>query len=620
LRPAAIGNVDRKGHIVIFSEQSLAEFLGLCGAVRDGSLSVEQFQKLQSVLHESAEARAYYVQFMQLDCFFENQDQVAMERLMDDSGAPTIPANAASESSLGSVSGISPGIAPPYEQPLSDPLAMQSSTFDAGVFPKLWAGFRLPMVWLLAGSLLTAAIMLFFRPNARPESRLGSETLLAPAAYLTSANGCAWGGSLPQVHQVGSSIKVGDEITLHEGIAEFRLASGVSMNVEGPAALLLFSPTSIVLRHGKITMHVPWEAPEVRVLVGDCRLTARDAEFGVDVVRNSIEVHAFSGSVLATRTPFADRPTPATGLTDDFDDDVRAMPLTIEEGTAIAFISDQHGLAPPREQKADRSRFASNLSMAGSLPVSPQYVAAILNADPKLRPASYWRFESIAGRVVKNEIEGAPNLKAIGELCLSGTAANNSIDLGRPHSSGHLLSERPIPSLDGHEYSVEVWAKPSHFHQGVLASLTVKPKNIGSGPPSEMGFRLELERGYDLVKPGSVRFLQRNPPAFNRGSSCFSNRLYGLRYWQHIVAVHRGTSTQLFLDGKKVAEGEGPKRIPSDLFLVVGQAYTATIAEAEFIFVGQLDELAMYSRALSPEEIIQHYKLIQSEQHESPGI
>jgi hypothetical protein len=94
--------------------------------------------------------------------------------------------------------------------------------------------------------------------------------------------------------------------------------------------------------------------------------------------------------------------------------------------------------------------------------------------------------------------------------------------------------------------------------------------------------------------------------------------LYGLRYWQHIVAVHRGTSTQLFLDGKKVAEGEGPKRIPSDLFLVVGQAYTASIAEAEFIFVGQLDELAMYPRALSADEIVQHYKIIQSEQRESP--
>jgi hypothetical protein len=296
------------------------------------------------------------------------------------------------------------------------------------------------------------------------------------------------------------------------------------------------------------------------------------------------------------------------------------MPLTIEEGAAIAFISDQQGLAPPQKQKADRSRFASNLSMGGSLPVSQEYVSAILNSDPKLRPASYWRFESLEGGVVRNEIDGAPDLKVVGELCLSGTAQNNSIDLGRPHSSGHLLSERAIPSLDGHEYSVEVWAKPSHFHQGVLASLTVKPKNIGSGPPSEMGFRIELERGYDLVKPGSVRFLQRNPPGFSRGSSCFSNRLYGLRYWQHIVAVHRGTSALLFLDGKKVAEGEGPKRLSSDLFLVVGQAYTSTIAEAEFIFVGQLDELAMYPRALSADEIVQHYKLIQSEQHRSPGI
>jgi hypothetical protein len=69
----------------------------------------------------------------------------------------------------------------------------------------------------------------------RREAKLTPSPAATPAAFLTSSTGCAWGAGSSKLQTVGSSVDLGDEISLQEGIAEFRLASGVYVSVEGPA-------------------------------------------------------------------------------------------------------------------------------------------------------------------------------------------------------------------------------------------------------------------------------------------------------------------------------------------------------------------------------------------------
>jgi hypothetical protein len=446
------------------------------------------------------------------------------------------------------------------------------------------------------------------------------EAVASPVAYLASSNGCDWGGpSASKAWSVGRSVPLGDEIALHEGIAEFRLANGdISLSLEGPAAIILTSPNSLVLRQGKLTTHIPWAVKDFSLMAGTCRLSARDAEIGVDVVGNDVHVHVFSGNVTATRSPFfhADGAEPTDQETDATDDNSeRLSPLEIGPGEAAVFSTNAGGTSKVQLQAADQARFAAKLSMGGLLPVSQTYVDAIM----KSKPVGYWRFESIEDGSIRNEVEGAQPLRVIGEVSLSGDKQNAVAELGRPQADGYFVTNDSVP-LSGASYSVELWAKPSHFHRGVLAGMTISNDDPKISQPEKHGFMLETLRGYEghLSHPGSIRFLHRNPPGIRLGTSCFSSQLYGLRQWQHIVAVKQKTAMRLYIDGKLVATEKDTKPLAAGMRLIVGRTFGSETSFNPF-FVGQLDELAIYGRALPESEIADHTQAVEFKRPPSPS-
>jgi hypothetical protein len=582
----------------------------------DDTISDDAIGKLSALLDESRSARSFFLQFCQLLLELITEAEVA--KLSDSALNSFRPRqNCISHAAMPVVAA---------EEPSSEhPLVAKNPGASLG------SSFRIPAIAFVLGILVAVGgsqlwpTALRDRGNidggdrsrdfvAKDVDRVGPR--VTPVAYLASSNGCSWGAGSPQVPTVGSSVRLGDEITLYEGIAEFRLASGVALSVEGPAALVMTSATSAVLQHGKVTVHVPWTAPEFRMVSGECRLEARDAEFGVDLTRTRLEVHAFSGSVSVAQSPFESGFTASKGSADDVDDVHDFVPLTVEPGTAIALVRDLNGLKPPVKAAADHKRFATNLSMGGNLPVGRPYVDAVLAAQP----VGYWRFESVDGGIARNEIAGGMSLKVIGDVPLSGGGANHVAEFGRPPGSGRLLSDRPIEELSGAEdYSFETWVKPSHFHRGVVLALTTGPQGSETEEPDLFGFRLELQRGFTANgrgRPGSIRFLHRNPPTPGGGTSCYSNRLYELRHWQHVVTVKQGAAMHVYLDGKKVATAADATPMARGFYLMVGQC----VSEAKFCYVGQLDELAVYRRALSAEEIAKHYKLVQPGPRQTPDI
>jgi hypothetical protein len=484
-----------------------------------------------------------------------------------------------------------------------------------------WAYF---LAGAVAASVVGVTAYLSQSERSQPEvvqSNIRPEAVASPVAYLASSNGCDWGGpSASKVWAVGRSVPFGDEIALHEGIAEFRLANGdISLSLEGPAAIILTSPNSLVLRQGKLTTHIPWAVKDFSLMAGTCRLSARDAEIGVDVVGNDVHVHVFSGNVTATRSPFfnadgAEQTDQEMEATEENPEQL--SPVEIGPGEAAVFSTNAGGTSEVRLQAADQARFAAKLSMGGLLPVSQGYVDAVM----KSKPVGYWRFESIEDGSVRNEVEAAQPLRAIGEVSLSGDKQNSVAELGRPQSDGYFVTDASVP-LSGANYSVELWAKPSHFHRGVLAGMTIPNDDPNIPQPEKHGFMLETLRGYErhLSHPGSIRFLHRNPPGIRLGTSCFSSQLYGLRQWQHIVAAKRKATMRLYIDGKLVATENDPKPLSAGMRLVVGRNFVAETSFNMFSFVGQLDELAIYGRALPESEIADHTKAVEFKRPPSPS-
>ena len=427
-------------------------------------------------------------------------------------------------------------------------------------------------------------------------------------AYMTSTNGCDWSGATPWLRAAGNSVQVGDEIALNEGIAEFRLQNGVFLSIEGPAGLVFASPNSLVLQYGKLTAHVPWPNREYRVLAGACRIEAADAEFGVWVMGGRTDIHVFAGEVLASNALVSaggDEPR-APALVPSY----RAFNKGIISQGHYASVENRNNnvLKAVRAGEANPSLFATKLSMAGPLPVSQAYVDRIL-ADG---PLSYWRFESEQNGIVTNEVAGGSELSIIGKVRLIELAENRVAELP-PGIDGYLYSRAAMDSLANSDYSFEVWVKPSHVHYGTILGL------CPSQPVTAFGNAFLLEVQGTGVQPGranfgypnSIRFLHRDPPARDAllGTNCWSNDPYLVRRWQHFVAVKRGPQMELYVDGNLAAEARDESSLAAGQRLVVGRQ--ALSVDSRLQFIGQLDELAVYDRALTLKEIGVHYKLIE---------
>ena len=77
------------------------------------------------------------------------------------------------------------------------------------------------------------------------------------------------------------------------------------------------------------------------------------------------------------------------------------------------------------------------------------------------------------------ELAGRPALEIIGDLRFVGDSANHVIELGRPGANGYLRCTEMLEIPAG-DYSVEIWAKPSHSHVGgIVGMFTELP--VGGG-------------------------------------------------------------------------------------------------------------------------------------------
>jgi hypothetical protein len=195
------------------------------------------------------------------------------------------------------------------------------------------------------------------------------------------------------------------------------------------------------------------------------------------------------------------------------------------------------------------------------------------------------------------------------------------VEFGTTDEGGEIASIDAIDDAIHDSYSVEFWVKPSHYHLGAVVSLVGDPLSPGGLVPHGMLVELGGTGRIPTATqhPGCIRFLHRNPPGRNisLGTSCYSETPYTLRKWQHVVATKDGPKMRLYTNGELVGEGEDASELPPGMRLLVGKLYPGS---GDRPFVGQFDELALYNRALKPEEITAHYRLVRPQMASKPSI
>jgi hypothetical protein len=541
-------------------------------AANSGEASDEQIARLDELIRSDRKLANYAARVL------EQQASLAWQGL---TGSRTSPAH---ESDL-------------HER--ADKSSVRERLIKARSWSWAWPTIAVGIGFILGG--LSAAILYHLNTQSPVQSAVtaDSSAMAEPqyVARLVHSTACLWDGNSMGSRQIGSELASGESLHLLEGLAEFKLSWAVSgratVSLEGPAAMMLTSEGMPTLRFGRLTAtintaHRPFvlETPVGRLVL------AEYGSIGVSAFGNEGEIHVFDGTAILE---------PAWGTTDE-----EAMPLKIEAGHSIRVQTGDDGQPSITHHAADPDYFAAQVSMASDgLAISPAYVRAVKKAGP----IGYWRFERDKWPSIPNVMGDRLACQLNGELGRVNFKGNQAIEFGVTNPDGEIVSTGAIDQSIHDNYSVEFWVKPSHYHLGAVISLVGdKPMPNGIVPH---GMLIQLGDSGKIPTAtnhsGCIRFLHRSPASNAEGTSCYSKSPYTLRKWQHIVATKDGPHMRLYVNGELVAEGEDASELPAGLRLLVGRLYPSQSARP---FIGQLDELALYNRALRPEEITHHYELV----------
>jgi hypothetical protein len=462
--------------------------------------------------------------------------------------------------------------------------------------PAMHARRKRPLVWAaIAASILSFAAGIWL--SRHRDANLAQADGASVQATMVSSTGCIWGPGNSGSSLLSRGASGGDSLQLLEGIAEFRVdASDVRVQMEGPASVVLTAQGAASMNYGKVIIkagRLPGAAYAVETSFGRVLLEP-ESEIGLIAFGSKAEIHCFRGRA-AVESPWL-----RSNETD-------VANVALEAGEALEFTDVGGATIKSNRAVAQQDRFTPQVSMNSDfLAVTSDYVREIVAAQP----VAYWRFEESAAGVIRNEMGATYQGHVKGQVGWAGPEGNRAVELGMNNRQGSIVADESWDSILGGDFTIELWMKPSHHHLGSMVGF------VGEFDPvvhrNKHGVLLETcgpSGPSDWLRVNQLRFLHRSQLTADPhdGASCFSSQSYEPRRWQHVVAVKEGGELRLYVDGQLMQSAHDELPTPKGLHMVIGQLYTETV---ERFFIGQLDEVAIYGRALSSEEVAAHHDLL----------
>jgi hypothetical protein len=459
---------------------------------------------------------------------------------------------------------------------------------------------------LMRGSAVAAAVLvavglfLALHPDKPPEPARPAPAGTEQATAIRVEDVCWEGdGATPAE---GDVVATG-RLRFRSGRLTLAFFSGVSLTVEGPADLELLAADRVFCHHGRLRARVPRGAEGFTVLAPGYEVVDLGTEFALNLEPGGkSRVMVFEGEAAVSMLGKDGR-------------SVRGALLERQRSVEV-----DPGAGHIRDVPAQPEAFIPlGQFVPAPLELAEGYAAAVLDAKPR----GYWRFESLEGGRVPNEVADGPALLALGGVALERSPGGNRWARFRPDDPAQALlmdGEWAPPRAGG--YAIELWVQadlpsPGAFSQTALVGLIAKDMRNASNHVAYLELAARGRRSPH--EPCSVRFLDRWPAAMTGGSDVFSRRTVVPSLWHHVVGQKSGDTLGLYVDGEPV--GTSPAKLNADgpadaattpCRLLVGRlkqwSQPPDIDEVR-PFEGRLDELAVYDRPLTPEEIRRHARL-----------
>jgi hypothetical protein len=386
-------------------------------------------------------------------------------------------------------------------------------------------------------------------------------------------------------HPSEGDVVAAGHLRFQSGRIVLSMLTGVVLFVEGPADVELVSDDKVLCHQGKMRVRVPNGIENFVASGPGSAVIDLGTEFDMNVgpggkaftrvVKGRVEAAVTSADGIPQRTRLVRE-------SEAFEIDPQAGQITASKGPVV-YTTPSNLSTPPLVLDAD-------------------YSAAILRS----RPACYWRFESLSDGAIPNEVSGGPPLRVTGPIRLADASAGNRCAVFLS------VEERQDLEMEGlwqptwrPGFAVELWCVSESISHTTMASMSA------SHDSNNHLFLLELTSRNGLHKPASVRLLHRWPPGGAGGDNVYSRDPYLPYRWHHIVGQINGEKMELFVDGDplpslsiKPEHGDMPCRF------LLGRLTTrpGSGISIDRPLVGRLDEVALYERPLTLEEIRTHHR------------
>ena len=435
-----------------------------------------------------------------------------------------------------------------------------------------------------------------------------------PAARVVRAVAAIWdeGHSPANGATAKDRLVVGQVLSLRRGMAEIAFESGARVFVEGPAVFEVESVNGGRLTVGKLVATVPPAASGFVIDTPSTKVIDLGTEFAVAVDRvGGADVHVFLGNVTAQQASASPGTRAAAFAT---------PPLELRAGQSAQFTplsalpATGPALPPPAITvgRADEQRFAqligarrdADAQAATPIAASPvdaealgrwQQYSAALAKDPDV--ILYYHFQDIkpTDRTVANQAVSGPHPRA--EILGAEAAAGRWAGKGAMQFDGRNGRLHLVVPGEHRMLSLMAWVylnRPSAYGMSLLCGDGMMRYGMLKW---DLTGQEAINLATNYPKHGTVNYV--TPP----GAVKISGR------WAHLVAVYDGEAGQVtqYLDGQPL----GAAKIVSELPLAPGAITVGGWQESEGKLLGQfegrIDELAIYQRALSADEVKQAF-------------
>jgi len=437
-----------------------------------------------------------------------------------------------------------------------------------------------PLLAAAAAAALLLAVGAWFQWWRRPDPIVvvppPAPVTARPVAVVLAREG----GAADSAHRPGTFLAPGP-LKQQDGWVSIQTLHGVTITLQAPFEATLVAHDEIELAYGSARVRVPDGAQGFRVRSRAFMVTDLGTEFGVQADEDgSGRCRVFEGAAEVS-------------LIDSLGVPTASRRLQAAESTRI----DPSQLAINTIEEEDADYPEIKLPPPGLLALEAGYPEMV----KRMGPSCYWRFEFLdEGRLVRNDVENAPDLFCHGAASLSNEARGNHA--GSLTGPGFFMAGEEMKSRLQKDWTISFFVRFEWMRNfALIAAQKFSPELKGHS------FLLQAYSSFSQSRLNGtgLHAVVRDPPAWRGGVEVFGNALLSPRRWHHVAAVRKGGELTLFQDGKPVGrQTVSDAGLKFDHFFVGrlnGNMKQSRVRARRL--VGRIDELAAFNRALEEGEI-----------------